>query len=43
MGMSYLDLGEFNLALKAFEKGIIMLREVLSEKQYEKYHYRFKI
>lgn len=43
MGLAYLDLGEYSFSLKCFEKGINMLQEVLSKKQYEKYHHRYKI
>ena len=43
MGLAYLDLGEYSYAIKCFEKGINMLREVLSKKQFDKYHHRYKI
>ena len=43
MGMAYLDLGEYNYALKCFEKGLGMLQEILSKRQLEKYHHRYKI
>lgn len=43
MGLAYLDLGEYSYALKCFEKGVIMLQEVLSKKQYVKYHHRYKM
>lgn len=43
MGLAYLDLGEYSYAMKCFEKGVHMLQEVLSVKQYEKYHHRYKM
>ena len=33
MGMSYLDLGEFSYALKCFEKGLNMLKEIPTKKE----------
>lgn len=43
MGMAYLDIGEYSYALKCLEKGLLMLREILSKKQFDKFHHRYKI